>query len=1405
MKKEKLKFFEQNGFKKDEFDNLIVKCVAGEKHCNFDDATKNIETSSEPGREKRDAGMEEWLRNLEWEDDMQLMETVCDIENEMFDMEQCHGLRARLMNENRNRKKRSVGEEGLIEMALLTKGSYEGTVSAVSPTELTVSFPELPAGTYSVIVNIQSGVGNAASSLGQLTSQMTLTGVSPSSGSVHGGQVITVSGGGFSGNIRDTNITIGDAPCSVLTVTPALITCTTSNCSESCGDITVTSNGISESGALFSYLQTSTPVVSSASASGSELTITGSSLGTGGSVSLRGEECSVTSWSDSQVVCTVPDIAGGDYPVVVNNLALGNSNGDVLLNIELLLSSSSPTTGSFGGGTLLTLSGKGFSVSESTVVTVCDNPCTIKQSSTTEIQCLAPANPSQDATLACDVSLVQDSGSVSLSSGFSYDASITPTISSASPLRGGTGGGTLLTITGTGFASTGNIVSIDGSICDVSSESSTEITCYTNHHAGAVEAPVTVDVPGQGYARHQDLSLSTFYYIDRWSSVWSWGGVSAPQAGEFIVITEGQTILLDTDTPVLKFLLINGGTLMFDKDAPSLELQSEYILVAGGGKLIVGTEEEPYQNKATITMHGNVRCTEMPVFGCKVIGIREGSLDLHGKYVPVTWTHLAQTANIGDTSITLKEPVTWQVGEKIVVATTGDRNSMKESEEHSIAAVSSDGLTITLAEPLKYLHISIEQTFGGTVVETRAEVALLTRNVLIQGTKNEEFVEEIPACEQEFNSGGAFSDAMQTCFAGKFGEELGSDEMGAVIIISPKYKNQGLVEARISYTELTSVGQAFRVGRYPIHFHVTGNMNTSYVRGNAIHHSNNRACTLHDISNTTVEHNVAFNIKGLTFFLEDGVEMYNVVQYNLAIFTRMSNSLLNPDINPASFWIVNPNNKIRHNACAGGTHLCFWLRPARVPDGPSYTQNFCPFKVPFDEFHNNTAHSMGWYGFWIMGQSNHVNYDPHSGDPESGYCNGHRITTTIGSMTTWNNKRGFEIVSGNSIRLEDQIHMDHDFSAYEIFKAKGPYGSGPGIYNSIIVGSSEVSKLIGREDHCTPVGIQVAPTGYTLENITFYNFGTKCAAMQVRIEEAGESANVVRTSGLSFVNTTNYLWIPPENSHSTWFRDIDGSMTGTADSHIVGKSIINPPQCVDDTGVSLGKGTPDLRAKLNDWGEPVDGITGQICDNSVNFHRMVITEPAPSSMLYTKLNIKTRYGEVERPWLKMTEGWEALLVQDSAVNFLSFKTSEHLTNISYRFNVYGMHQGENYVLMGHELMQIPDRFTIMDNNEVDANSSLAEMPTYQTAENGQWFFSNKTETEEAKVVYILSSKGGGLTNQWRRRREVEETERTGDYNNWPANGLASGVFRVIRCQNAGCIPTPPPEVPVSRPDTAMRW
>ena len=71
-----------------------------------------------------------------------------------------------------------------------------------------------------------------------------------------------------------------------------------------------------------------------------------------------------------------------------------------------------------------------------------------------------------------------------------------------------------------------------------------------------------------------------------------------------------------------------GGELIFDPDAAFLELNAEYIVVVGGGKVQIGTEESPHQGQAAITLHGNVRATELPVYGAKVCllaGTRSGN------------------------------------------------------------------------------------------------------------------------------------------------------------------------------------------------------------------------------------------------------------------------------------------------------------------------------------------------------------------------------------------------------------------------------------------------------------------------------------------------------------------------------------------------------------------------------------------------------------------------------------------------------------------------------------------------------------------------------------------------------------------------------------------------------------
>ena len=76
--------------------------------------------------------------------------------------------------------------------------------------------------------------------------------------------------------------------------------------------------------------------------------------------------------------------------------------------------------------------------------------------------------------------------------------------------------------------------------------------------------------------------------------------------------------------------------------------------------------------------------------------------------------------------------------------------------------------------------------------------------------------------------------ATQTCFQGRFGEETGSDGYGAVIMFHTPSPNEKKVTGRIENIEMTYAGQAFRLGRYAIHFHLNGDMTGSYVKHSSI-------------------------------------------------------------------------------------------------------------------------------------------------------------------------------------------------------------------------------------------------------------------------------------------------------------------------------------------------------------------------------------------------------------------------------------------------------------------------------------------------------------------------------------------------------------------------------------------
>lgn len=69
-----------------------------------------------------------------------------------------------------------------------------------------------------------------------------------------------------------------------------------------------------------------------------------------------------------------------------------------------------------------------------------------------------------------------------------------------------------------------------------------------------------------------------FEYIDLWSSRFTWGGLDLPVEGDLVVINENQTLYFDTTTPVLKGIIIIGGSLIFD-DMQDVHLKCEYIII----------------------------------------------------------------------------------------------------------------------------------------------------------------------------------------------------------------------------------------------------------------------------------------------------------------------------------------------------------------------------------------------------------------------------------------------------------------------------------------------------------------------------------------------------------------------------------------------------------------------------------------------------------------------------------------------------------------------------------------------------------------------------------------------------------------------------------------------------------
>jgi len=128
----------------------------------------------------------------------------------------------------------------------------------------------------------------------------------------------------------------------------------------------------------------------------------------------------------------------------------------------------------------------------------------------------------------------------------------------------------------------------------------------------------------------------------------------------------------------------------------------------------------------------------------------------------------------------------------------------------------------------------------------RAEVGMLTRNIVIQGDESSEF-----------------------------------NQYGGHLMLHGKMSG-GLI-GRIEYAEFRKMGQPKIVGRYPIHYHLNGEMYDSYVVGNSVHDTWARLIVIHGTNYLKVDNNVGYNFYGHGIFMEDGIESNNVITRNLIV------------------------------------------------------------------------------------------------------------------------------------------------------------------------------------------------------------------------------------------------------------------------------------------------------------------------------------------------------------------------------------------------------------------------------------------------------------------------------------------------------------------------------------------
>lgn len=444
-----------------------------------------------------------------------------------------------------------------------------------------------------------------------------------------------------------------------------------------------------------------------------------------------------------------------------------------------------------------------------------------------------------------------------------------------------------------------------------------------------------------------------------WSAAATWVGGRPPTAGAKVQIRAGHTVVYDLAmSPPIRAVFV-AGTLSFAPDRDTqldvglLKIQAGEDLSEDGFNcdahlpetdpaaprpaLEVGTAERPIDagRRALIRL---VYFDGMDRDSCPAIVDCGGRMDFHGAEMNRTWVKLGAPARKGDAGVSLAESVTgWRAGDRVIITATTRQTKrppektfrehvadLTQTEERLIRAV--NGATLSFDRPLEFDH-----TADGAY---RGEVANLSRNVIVESAD--------PAQARGhtmYHRGSAGS---------------------------------------ISYAEFRHLGKEGVLGRYSLHFHlVRDTMRGASIVGASIWDSANRWLTIHGTDYLVVRDCVGYRSVGHGFFLEDGTEVFNVLDRNLAV-QAMGGKPLPKQVLPfdhndgAGFWWANSLNTFTRNVAAECDEYGYRFDATATPDF-SLTLNVPQLDgtrratdvrtLPFVRFDDNEAHAQRRHAF----------------------------------------------------------------------------------------------------------------------------------------------------------------------------------------------------------------------------------------------------------------------------------------------------------------------------------------------------------------------------------------------------------------------------------------------------------